>query len=157
MFVYISLIAPTFAVFGYRFLSLRPPRSLSQSSARAQHTLDSIPLRLLTSTSGNPVRCALRTQQVSPCPFSGFSAISCSGTPMSQILLITLSYTQGSRELPLVSSLTLSVTPWVCSFLLSLVFSSLTLSVFLSSVFLCLLRPSLPNPLFILKFLLYLS
>ena len=59
---------------------------------------------------------------------------------MSQILSITLSYTQGSQELPLVSSLTLSVTPWVCPSLLSLVFSSLMLSVFLSSVFLCLLR-----------------
>ena len=98
------------------------------------------PLQLLTSTSGNPVRCALHTQQVSPCPFSGFSAISCSGTPMSQILSITLSYTQGSRELPLVSSLTLSVTPWVSSFLLSLAFLSLMLSVFLSSVFLYLPR-----------------
>ena len=59
---------------------------------------------------------------------------------MSQILSITLSYTQGSQELPLISSLMLSVTPWVCSFLLSLVFLSLMLLVFLSSVFLCLLR-----------------
>ena len=125
---------------GYHSLSHQPPRPSSQLPVCTQHTLDSIPLWLLTSASGNPVRCALCTQQVGPCPFSGFSAILCSGTPMSQILSITLSYTQGSRELPLVSSLMLLVTPWVCSFLLSLVFSSLTLLVFLSSIFLCLLR-----------------